>query len=301
MKTKYIFLFLLIIAGVFADENNLQASVKVLGDFITIFSPIEGEMYNTKSIVVNASLAETAKTLYYQINTKNWIKACSNCNTYIKKLSFAEGENNITLQATDYGNTTYLKSVSFEVDTKKPDIKAISPKSYSNGIFGVKYTELNLEHVHLFYDTSSSSFGNQQEMSCEPGTDLWCFSNIDVSGYEGKEFYYQFSLEDEFNSVYSKKTKVIIDTISPILKVYSPENKNYVNSYGKVYLNLESSEKSKLEYSDNNGSWVKLCSSCLSWKGYKKFSFGSHDVTFKAEDLAGNKDEINIEFNLSKN
>jgi len=293
---------ILISAGLLsAAESNLQATVQVLGQFITIYSPIEGKMYNTKNILLNASLSEKVAVLLYKINTGGYSKLCTACSKYAGTKSFAEGQNNLTVRAITYNGSQFYSYITFYTDTTKPKIIDTSPSSYGNGMFGVKYTEINLEKVRLFYGKNYSDLENSKTfLSCMPGTNIWCFDNADVSMYEGQYIYYQFLIKDRFYSVYSNKIKILIDTIAPVLNVYSPKNKNYTNAYNYVYINLTANEKSKLEYSDNSRSWTSLCSSCTSYKNYKTFSFGQHNVTFRATDLAGNRDEEIRSFNLSK-
>lgn len=283
-------------AFIYAAETSLQANVIVLGNvsFITINSPVDEQLYNTKSIFLDIKLSEKVKYLYYRINSGSYNKLCSNCDKYSAKKGFSEGENNLTILAIKYDNTKKYSAITFYIDTTKPKILDTFPDKYGKGLFGVKYTESNLQKVTLYYwpATNSSDINTKLFLSCLPGTNIWCSDFIDISSYNNKYIYYKFELKDNFFSVNSSVTKILIDTISPVLNVFNPVNSSvYVNSKGQVYLNISSSEKAKLEYKDNNLSWIQLCSSCTSWKGYKTFSFGQHNVSFKATDLAGNYDK----------
>jgi len=249
------------------------------------------------------SLAEQVKNLYYKINSGSYSKLCIGCNKYAGTKSFSEGQNNLTIRAVTNTNQTYLSSITFNTDTIKPKISSTYPStSYGSGLFGVKYIEANLKNVTLFYGLNSANPEKKKELiGCSSGTNMWCYNNVDLSAYNGKYIYYKFEVRDNFFSVNSSARKILVDTIKPIMNVNKPENNTvYINKDGKVYINITSNEKSKLEYKDNNLAWISLCSSCIYYRNYKTFSFGQHNVSFKATDLAGNYDEKSVSFKLQQ-
>lgn len=270
---------------------------------IDINSPVAGNWYKTRSILLNVTLEETVKSLYYKINSGSWNSLCSNCNKYAGTKSFVEGKNNLTVRAITNTNQTYLVSIIFYTDTIKPKINALSPSNgYGNGKFGVQYTEANLKKTTLYYWPSSNSSNiKTYSFNCSSGTNIWCYDNVNLSAYNGGYIYYKFELKDNFFSVNSSSKKILVDTINPVMNIFKPQNSiNYVSSDGSVRVNITLSEKvSTLQYNDNNLGWVSLCSGCTSYNNNKKFSFANHSVVFRATDYAGNLNQQTVSFSVS--
>jgi len=224
LKYFYLMIFSLVVLSIlilatniiYAAESNLQANVIVLGEFpfITINNPIDNAWYNSKSIILNVSLLEKVKYLYYKINTKSFSKLCSNCDAYAKKKGFLKGENNLTIRALKYDNTNEYSSITFYIDSIKPKISSTYPSKIGNGLFGVKYREANLRKVTLFYwpSTNPSNIKSKEFTNCNSGTNIRCYDNVDISEYNGKYIYYKFELKDDFFSTNSSTRKILVNT-----------------------------------------------------------------------------------------
>jgi hypothetical protein len=192
-----------------AAEFNTVATVRVLGDFITIYSPVHGELYGKKAISLDVIVEEQVKALYAKINKGRWRKLCRNCDKYSATRIFRERKNNLTIRARTYGGKRYYKSVLFDVDSTPPRIHRVYPQRKGYGLFGIKYSELHLENVTLFY---GPSLENAVEFkNCTSGKRVKCYDFVNISEYNGMRIYYRFLLKDHFRSSYSRIKKIKVE------------------------------------------------------------------------------------------
>ena len=270
---------------------------------MTINQPFNSS-YNTRRIPFNISLTRNADLMFINENdrTPRLKNLCKNCEDYgkdrKKSQTLNDGWNNITIIATDeFGNIAEEKFLIY-IDSKSPKYSTIMPRrqSVTNGTgFSIKYSEENPINITMFFNPNIS-FEN-----CPYGRNVECSKNIDLSAFNGQEIEFYFELDDGVNKVITKNTSVFVDTVSPNITVNSPSNISYNDL--KVPFNITSSELSKIEYYDANDQsprWKTLCSRCSSY-GFnkeiiKRLRLGSHDISFRAVDDAGNKDEEVVSF-----
>ena len=193
------------------NEVNISTNrgmVNVLDEnIITIISP-SGGWYNSRKLVLNISLDEKVKELRSYILNNKLKKLCVGCSFYNRLTSFAEGQNNLNVQAKTYDNLTYNKSVTFNVDSTRPKIAKTLPSKIGSGNFSVQYTEANVKEVKLFYGTDPFNLDNSKEFSCLSGIKMSCSDFVDLSAYNGQYIYYRFLVRDNFTGMYSKTAKV---------------------------------------------------------------------------------------------
>ncbi|MBU3906741.1 MAG: lamin tail domain-containing protein [Nanoarchaeota archaeon] len=271
---------------------------------LSVYSPQNGT-YGSRKILFNITTTEDVERIEY----KNWndkkpkfAELCSNCNEYgfskKKTKTLNEGQNNISIRASDsYGNVNE-QNISFFIDSKEPIISKTEPgkNSVTNGSkFYVKYSEDNLQRISVIFNNTEVNL-----TGCVSGKNKNCSINLDLSGYNGRYIDYQFKIKDSINEVLSKQTRVLVDSTSPILIVNSPANANYTR---RVPFNISITEEITLEYYDNsifNPKWRTLCTRCDKYGDtrLKRISFksGNHDLLIRAVDEAGNSDIKNILF-----
>ncbi|MBU1020714.1 MAG: hypothetical protein KJ847_05815 [Firmicutes bacterium] len=268
-----------------------------------INSPFE-EIYPERGIVFNVTMTRDAKLEYinWNDNVPRWRTLCRSCDEYgesrIKKKSFKDGEYNLTIKATDDVGQVREENILFSVDSKKPRISKTLPKrnSFTNGSdFYIKYTEDNLKEILININSEKIP------TAChESGKNKECYVDLDLSSYDGQFIEYWFEVSDYVRSVGSRKTKVKVDTTSPVLTVNSPKN----DLYGRrVPFNISVSEDVKLEYIDNSAlrpKWKRLCSNCDEYgesrTKTKSFRKRVYEISIRATDKAGNINIKEIEF-----
>jgi len=272
----------------------------------------EEKNYGSKRVLFNITLTENVEKIgYINWNDKvpKWKNLCKGCDEYgsirKKTKNLNEGQNNITIKATDYFGQVKEENASLFIDSKEPKISKIEPtrNSVVNGSeFYIKYTEDDLQDITLFYGTGTESITKDD---CLAGRNQECiFRNIDLTGYENQWIEYYFEVSDSVNTVQSRKTRVFVDTISPILTVNSPVNEA---GYGRnVPFNMTVTEDVTLEYIDNFEvipRWRRLTSNNDEYGSIKtktkSFKKGIHNIQIRATDKAGNSVSYPISFDVT--
>ena len=271
---------------------------------ITVNSPTNSA-YGSRRVPFNITLNATVDLLEF-INHNDtrpkWTRLCSDCNEYGNKTkktkTLNEGNNNLTIRATDSFGTVKEENISLFIDSKLPKILRTLPRrnSVTNGTgFYVKYTEDNLKEVLVSWNPTILL------ASCtESGINKECYVDIDLSAFDGQEIEYYFNVSDDIRSTISKKTTVLVDTTKPVLNVTLPEDGSEVNR--SVKLDIQISEDVILEYSDNSAPFRRLCSNCDEY-GHsstktKTFTIGNHDLRIRATDKAGQTDTEEVSFEV---
>jgi len=290
-----------------SSEINWSFEIEITNIFtFEIHSPVDDSIYDSKRVRFNLSASEDLEVIEY-INWNDrkprWKKLCKKCDDYgydRKKLkSFKDGKNNISIRATDEFGQTKEQNIEFFVDSKAPKISRILPKrnTVTNGSnFYIKYTENNLREISVNWNPAQiisdcNNSGKNQE----------CDISIDLGFFDGEFIDYYFEAKDDVHTTQSKEIRVKVDTTSPILTVNIPgDNETYER---RVPFNIQVSEDVKLEYIDDSVKrprWKRLCSKCDEYgverEKLKSFKRGTHDITIRAVDKAGNSDEKSLSF-----
>jgi len=267
---------------------------------ITLDSPVEGEVYDSRSVLFNITLDEIGDADYYDnINGRGqWKRLFRDKSSYSRSLSMDEGFNSITIKARDgVGNKANI-TVTFYVDSVEPKIRKTLPEEgYVSTIFAVEYDEENLQSVVLHYDQGEGWVDVELE-NCESGIRQTC-SSEDIDLEDGAVEYY-FTISDFATSVDSDVISLIVDTTDPIITINDPQSTPYNTK--KIPLDIDLSEDVELlEYldaADPNGRWRKLCKNCEEYDKTKSFKEGYHDLILRATDYAGNDAEEMVSFTV---
>ena len=306
-------------ATIYTEDNSGRSSTKTFKFKvisapelnITLVSPID-KVYGSKRIQINLTTdSNVSKIDFIDYNARPvWKTMCTDCDNIgaYKSISysFKDGINNISFRATDYYGTTREQNIVFRIDTEKPTISDVYPSrgTYTNGsLFFVKYSESNLKDITLYINSTIKDYVIHLT-DCSSGKNKICSTDALLSENTGNEIEYYYALTDiADNLVMSKKTKVKVDSVSPVLTLFSPAQN--LTSAKNVVFNITVSENVKLEYIDNSNKhpkFTKICSNCNGF-GNKKvqsllFTKGSHDVLIRATDNAGNSDTKEVLFSV---
>ena len=279
---------------------------------LTVYSPYNS-YFNTNRISFNITTTKLVSNItYINYNEKKpqWRRLCKSCDevgfSRKKMIRLVEGENNLTIRATNGFGNFKEENISLYIDSKKPLITKLEPRKneFTNGSeFTIFYTENNLRNITLYYSLEAH---NRTKTDCASGSEKCTFRNADVHFFNDQYIDYWFVVRDYVNSVQSKKVRIKIDTLSPNLTVHMPENKIGFESYGKsVPFNITVNEDVIIEYIDTselNPRWNKLCARCNEYgsttKKSKLFKAGIHYVLIRAVDKAGNSDTEEIVFEV---
>ena len=295
------------IAGNLVSSKSVQIYVDTKSPIISnISSTVNGKDVNFKIKIIEPYL----KTVGYIDNSearpaeKSLCSKLDSNNVCEKKISFKDGTHNITIYATDLVGNRVEKTVKIVTDGTKPKIKSTLPTSgYADGWFEVQFVEANPKSLILTYGNAfkgkrTRTIDFTKDCSEYKGVSL-CRVNVPLVDFNNQDIEYSFLLKDIVEStIESKKVKLKVDTISPVIKTF---NYSLVKNFVTFTLNVEDANFYKVTYADNGKTPVTMCSSLKNNVCSSKVSFsrGSHDVVVSVLDKAGNVVARSIEFNVA--
>lgn len=226
-------------------------------------------------------------------------RLCRGCTEYNRDISFRDGFHRVQITAEDEAGNSDEEIVEFYVDSRDPRISRTYPRrGHGNGNFTVQYQEDALVEVILYYE----QYGNEGQASttnCPSGRREQC--RIYVPGLNNGLLTYYFSLEDKAGTiVLSREEEIMIDTTKPEFDLNSPKEGEAYDRYAPFDI-TGLDEKVTLEYLDHEETrqrFRRLCSNCESYVRNKPFRRGPHDVVIRATDLAGNRYQQQVQFDI---
>lgn len=313
MKTKFVIgmtglALLLIILNVSVDSSVKTQNVKVFVDAVSnISTPLNNTLYLSRQIPINIT-TNGAVELRYSDNWNSFRTICRRgCSNFLTKKPFDDGKHHLVIESIYSEAGLVLTSIiDFFVDTKKPNIRNIIPKSgFANGSFNLVFQEVNTEKVKFYY-------GNDNLGRKEMIIDLdkcyyknyftYCDINVDVSEYDQSKIDFWFDIEDIANNrVQSKILFLKVDLKKPVINSfdYNIDKRNVIFEINVSDLNFDS-----IKYSEETRFalvWKTLCSSLNNGlcKVKRSFSQGIHTLNFRISDDAGNYEEKSISFEIA--
>jgi len=287
----------------FLDGASVDADAPEVG----INFPVEGEVYTSRRIDVEISMSENSRLEKYDASRNRWSKMCSSyCFDYSRSLSFSEGEQELTVRATDSSGNSNEASVSFFVDSKDPRVSRTYPRrGFADGSFEVQFKEDNPVELVLHYGNSAKGYRSSElniESDCyiERGK-YYCDTEVNLNYYHGGEIEYWFVLEDIAGNVdESKVVEVAVDTVDPVFESSYDFDGRYV--YFEFEVDEENFDEISYSYIDERGRERerRLCSRLREGFCEKRVSFkeGSYELDILVLDEAGNWDGETIEFEI---
>ncbi|PIN91280.1 hypothetical protein COU57_01305, partial [Candidatus Pacearchaeota archaeon CG10_big_fil_rev_8_21_14_0_10_32_14] len=270
---------------------------------LTIINPNES-IYGERKIQFILTTEDEAEEIGYFENiegkTPRKRKLCNNCDSYglneEKRISFREGNHNLTFYARNKDGVEEEENYSFLIDSTIPRFKSTSPKNgYADGNFSVIFEETNPKKLTLYYGNSSDLNAvdyNISECNYEDSPKIFCSKFIDLSFFDGEDIQYYFSAEDIVENIeFSKVIEVKVDSTDPLL-VNPGSFYDQVNNYINFHLNVEEDNFDTAVYSYINYRGKlrerKLCSILKNGFCEKRVSFrsGSWDLVVKITDEA---------------
>ena len=263
-------------------------------NFILLNSPKNMKAYDYKNILIDVGAEHDVERIFY-VDLENpkekEIILCKNCKEYKGRKKFIDGFHNLSFSI-EKDKILDEKIIGFFVDSKNPKIYKTYPmkNSFTNGEFGVKYQEDNVEEISFFYIGESLNDWRILENCDNKSSECWIEINLD--NYNGELEYYFVIKDIAGNFVQSKPQSVIIDSKKPEIK-----SVNYSVSKTGVEFAVRVDEENleKIEYKIDNKNWKRFCIKLKNEECTKKTSlYGEHKIQFRAVDKAGNFDEEEI-------
>ncbi|MBI2629248.1 thrombospondin type 3 repeat-containing protein [Candidatus Pacearchaeota archaeon] len=212
-----------------------------------------------------------------------------------------ESNNEFNIQFYVYNSSINTQPI---IDPKKPRILKTLPRrnSFTNGSnFYIRYSEDNCKSLGLTISGQQSGGGGAGP--CESGRNVEKFINQDLSSFDGQEVKYKFTITDLAGNIgESREIPINVDTTPPIINYI---NKTIDNKRVKFTINISELNLDSVKYIDNSDSrpkWKLLCSRLKEGNICERkitFKPGTHNLTIRAVDKAGNSDSKQVEFNLA--
>ena len=274
---------------------------------INLISPLNGSLYNARSVMFSFELNENANVYYLDlINGRGrWTNICQGCRSYGNKRSFSEGLNNLIIRAEDDSGNEAYKNVSFFIDSKDPRIlKTLPLNSFADGNFEVQFKEENPISLVLHYGdkTQNVDFVNDCH---EERSKIYCDNFVDLEEFDGQQINYWYTLTDIAGNIdESKERSLSVDTTAPVIN--NPDS-FWTQSGRYIYFNLSITENNfdevSYNYLDSHGivKEKRLCSilkngMCITKKA---FTTGHYDLTINVLDEAGNSVGVPVSFDVN--
>jgi len=272
---------------------------------LNVISPSQDAVYEKRAVNVTLQSSESVKLEWIDNNhpERGYKRLCIKCSSFSRKISFAEGPNDITIRAADSSTNVDQETRQFIVDAKKPSISKSEPKNgkYGNGTFKINYNEENLNSLTIFYRTSEQSeYSSFTSNECESGKRASCTVNIQ-SLQDGDLFYYPEIEDIVGRKANFREQKITIDTITPVITLDQSLLVQPLEFSRRLPLKLSISEKVSLYYEDLNDIRSRpklLCKNCNVYDRTISFRLGTHNLKITSIDNAGNSDVENLVFNI---
>jgi hypothetical protein len=289
------------IAGSWDNSTKYKLNVDNSKPVLSIKTPFKN-IYNISSVMFDIFTNENSELSYmdYASSFPTKKSLCTNCNIYNKTQTFTNGKHNITISAKDSaGNIYQIKNIIFFVDSTKPSINSITPMSgYANGLFKVRYTELNCENITFTIENLTGK--KEITVPCESGTNKEKVININISEFEKQIIKYTATVKDVAGNRASKSANsLMVDTI-PVHITHQETKTSGYYLYANITLDGTAKYIKYIDYRATAPTEKILCgsscgpSTCSEYgsRTIKRiyFSKGLHEVKFISEDAAGNKE-----------
>ncbi len=299
------------IAGNKDESRKTEVLVDTSPPKLKIYFPTNNT-YNSKKIPFNITTTGGVIKIEYINSADSSSKfrtLCTNCDEYgflrTKTKILKEGENNLTIKATDSFGNYDEKNISLFIDSKSPIISKTEPRrnSFTNGSdFYIKVKEDNLKNITITFNPTIALDLNK----CTESRGYYeCYIDLDLTSYNDQEINYYFGVEDiAGNKDESKPTLIKVDTNPPNLT--NPDS-FWIRGEGRysnyVYFDMSIDEKNfdeaVLTYDYRGKTQEKrLCSRLRDGRCEYKFrlndAYSNYELIIR--DEAGNVDSREINF-----
>ena len=282
-------------------SGNSSSGIDIQAQNITVLNPILNGIYNSKSILLEVDLDELVELFISNQHDQRFSRLCGDCSSYSKKRTFFEGQNDFLLKAIDLKDNFALRNLSFFVDSKKPRITKVEPRSgFISNNFNIFFQELNPLSLSLLISSDYANLSipvdiNSSCLKTDSANDKFnCTFIHDMSEFNNQTIYYKYNLTDiAGNSILIRPIKIKVDTEFPIIDFFSfdqIEDNRFVLNMSVIDENFN-----KVEYYDSLSSrprWTTICSSLRSGFCSRTLSLQGdlHNISIRADDKAGNSD-----------
>jgi len=302
--------------SVSVTDNAGRSNQKSWSFFINLTSPFflnvhtpEDLIYNTRRVPFNlTTTAEVERIEYINFADRRprFRSLCRNCDEFgfdrRRTKTLRDGQNNLTIKATDEHGNTREKNISLFIDRKDPNIRKTRPtRGFASGFFEVEFREENPISLYLNYGNDSTSLSQKLNItSCiQDRRDTICNVTVDLSQFDLQEIFYFFNITDIAGNFDESRTRELdVDLTPPIINNFTatPVRRRMEFIFNVTEENFD--EINYIDFTESRPREKRLCSRLRDDICEKKKSFrrGDHNLTITAYDDAGNSALITKDF-----
>ena len=272
-------------AGNMNVTEDREVTIDTTSPIVTIYSP-QNTTYTTTSIDLNYTAKDTnLDSCWYSLNGGSNVILVSCSNTTITAI---EGLNNVIVYANDTAGNIGSAQVYFTVDTAPPQLNFVTPtldnQSYTNN----NWIYINVSSNEQL-DTCLLDMNGVNYTMTVVGT--YCY--INKTGLSDGTYYFRvYGNDTAGNMNVTEDRQITVDTISPTVTIYSPQNITYTTTT----INLDVSADESVDtwwYSLNGGSNVIFTPNTTITA-----SQGLNNIIVYANDSAGNIGSAQVYFTV---
>jgi len=206
------------------------------------------------------------------------------CGINITTAVWDQGNTLVAIYVNDSFNNLNSSSVSFLVDSIKPQVTIVSPANNS---------KFNINSLDVNYIASDTNLQNCSwtRNNGQTNTSIICGENI--TGQTWNEGWNNIKLfvQDSFGNKNSSTVNFLVDTIPPYVAFNSPASIGY--NTNNILIDISNSSDVQSVWWSENGSSFVYTLPTINW-----FSDGVHTIFAYANDSLGNLNETNITFSI---
>lgn len=295
-------------AGNSASDSSTVTVVDTTLPSITITQPANGTKFNTTSITVSGTVSDTTLTSVeiFVDNLSQGNAALSNT-TWAKALTLAQGLHTVTAKAKDGANNTAVATVSFIVDIAPPLISIVSPTNNATltttnvKVNGTASDANGIASVVVSIDSGPASLASFDTM-----TGKWTLQTTLTSGaHTIKATATDMAGNKAMTSVsIMVQSSTVIDAVIPSIEITSLGVTAIVNGTNANKFNVtiagtasDNNGLASVQVKIDNGAFANAIGT-TAWSFKTTLSSGSHTITAKATDNAGNMNAKMISLTL---
>lgn len=281
-------------AGTSANDNT-SFTVDTIAPSVTITAPAAGSSVGSTVTVAWTGSDSTSGIAAYYVRTDGgpWTALASSATSYILS-GLAAGSHTVSVRAVDAAGNTAEASATFNVQTGLPSVTISSP---ANGTISAS-TSVTVRWTGSSNGSSIASYsvrvdgGSWTTLSAST-------TNYTLTGLTQGSHTVVVRGTDGAGSYKDASVTFVVDTVAPTLAITSPASNAYVTATPTIMWTGSDASSGIANYliKRDSGTWTTLSASSTSYT-FGTLSQGSHTVTVRAVDRAGNYVDATVTFRV---
>jgi hypothetical protein len=283
-------------AGSYKDAS-VSFVLDTVAPSITITSPSSGALLASSSVIMQWSARDSGTAIanyLVKLDNGSWTTVSASSNGYTFS-AVADGAHTLYVRVIDNAGNMADASISVVVDTTASIVTIASPSSGSM---------IASSSVTVTWRGSDSGSGIANYLVNLDGGSWTTLSSTTssytFSGLAQGTHAVTVRAVDKAGNTKDASVSFVVDTVAPSITITSPTSGSTVAS-SKPTIAWTDSDASGIAYFQlmrDGGAWVQLASSTTSYTLVDALAQGSHTVTVRAVDNAGNYKDATVTFNV---